>query len=189
MALTSAGHERCDALVAAVDRALLEDTGRSGSEIAAEVWDAGMPGTYRELERHGLAHFTYRVADTLPPGPPPAGREQLVDDGWVCIAPIVDEDFLPRSAAGISSSNLTEAGRMDDLQGGAPYDAGRLAEAIGRPVHVPQDGDSRQAASSWAEVCARLGRPLDDAPGASTGRAAGSAAGHRREPMACGVVG
>ncbi len=122
-----------------------------------------MPDTYRELERQGLAHFTYRVADALPAGAPPRTWDEFIDHGWLRIEPIVSEDFLPRSAAGIFSSNLSDWARLDDRQGGASRDAAWLAAAIGCPVHVPEDGYAAESAASLAGVSERLGIALDSA--------------------------
>jgi len=159
VALSTHGSARYDQVVAAVDQAVAEDTDRSPADVAAAVWSSSMPSTYRELERQGLAHFTYRLVDRLPDGTPPRTREQLIDDGWVCIQPIVYEDFLPRSAAGIFSSNLSAETRVDDQQGGAPYDADRMSAALERAVHEPQDAYTVEAAASWVEVARHLGLP------------------------------
>jgi uncharacterized glyoxalase superfamily metalloenzyme YdcJ len=64
--------------------------------------------------------------------------------------PIVYEDFLPRSAAGIFQSNLTDAGTRDDEQAGTAYDLATLAEIVGRPIHDPFDLYAAQAAGSRA---------------------------------------
>lgn len=163
VALSSSGRVRYEQLVQAVDRVVVEDPGRPRSEIAAAVWNAGMPNTYRELERQGLAQFTYRVADAVPAGAAPHTRDELIDHGWLHIEPIVYEDFLPRSAAGIFSSNLSDGARHDDQQGGPLRDAAWLAAAIGRPLHVPEDGYAAESAASLASVSERLGIVLQGA--------------------------
>ncbi|HEX2075073.1 MAG TPA: hypothetical protein VHF92_14920, partial [Geodermatophilus sp.] len=71
--------------------------------------------------------------------------------------PIVYEDFLPRSAAGIFASNLSDRGSMDASQGGAPRDAAWLSEAIGRRIHVPEQLYAEQRAESLARAAAALG--------------------------------
>lgn len=53
------------------------------------------------------------------------------------LQPIVYEDFLPKSAAGIFASNLTSEGRADTSQDAARRDAGWLREALGRPLYDP----------------------------------------------------
>ena len=68
--------------------------------------------------------------------------------------PIVYEDFLPRSAAGIFASNLTDGGRVDADQGGAPRDVGWMSDVIGRQVNLPEDVYLREslASLSWIEI-------------------------------------
>lgn len=56
------------------------------------------------------------------------------DDG---LEPIVYEDFLPKSAAGIFASNLTSDGSADASQRAAARDAGWLQEALGCTLHDP----------------------------------------------------
>ncbi len=65
------------------------------------------------------------------------------------LAPIVYEDFLPKSAAGIFASNLTGDGRADASQRAAARDANWLREALGRDLHDPYDlYEAERAASS-----------------------------------------
>ena len=51
--------------------------------------------------------------------------------------PIVYEDFLPASAAGIFRSNLDRDSRAGDLADDSGYDMEWLAGAIGRDIHDP----------------------------------------------------
>ena len=51
--------------------------------------------------------------------------------------PIVYEDFLPRSAAGIFQSNLTDDGSRDDALAGTGRDAGWLSDVMGVAVADP----------------------------------------------------
>ncbi|GGN58602.1 hypothetical protein GCM10011579_022130 [Streptomyces albiflavescens] len=53
------------------------------------------------------------------------------------VEPIVYEDFLPRSAAGIFQSNLSGEGTRHNDQEGTAYDAAWLSGAIGRDVLDP----------------------------------------------------
>ncbi|WP_435771630.1 2-oxoadipate dioxygenase/decarboxylase [Nocardioides sp. SYSU DS0651] len=86
------------------------------------------PDTEQELHDAGLAYYG-RDAD---------GRLQ----------PIVYEDFLPKSAAGIFASNLTSDGTVDAAQRAAARDAGWLREALGRPLHDPYALYTAEAASA-----------------------------------------
>ena len=93
--------------------------GNDRAEVAAEVWAEDLPA-----HRAGAGPAGTGVLH-LPPvaGPPwpahPAGAllADLVDAGWRSPEPIVYEDFLPRSAAGIFQSNLTERRPKDDDHG------------------------------------------------------------------------
>ncbi|WP_312773489.1 2-oxoadipate dioxygenase/decarboxylase HglS [Atlantibacter hermannii] len=67
------------------------------------------------LRRQGLAYFRYRltpVGEThrqhITPGDDP---QPLIERGWITAQPIIYEDFLPVSAAGIFQSNLGDEAR------------------------------------------------------------------------------
>ncbi|MFI5956097.1 2-oxoadipate dioxygenase/decarboxylase family protein [Cryptosporangium sp. NPDC051539] len=156
IALTAAGRALYDRLLAEVDT-LRAASGRPRTEVAAEVWSEHLPRTEDELDRRGLGAFTYRAAPDAAarlrelPGRPaaeattgrpaaPATRPDvhaLVAAGVVVRAPIVYEDFLPRSAAGIFQSNLTDAGTRDDALAGTERDLGWMSDALGRDVADP----------------------------------------------------
>jgi uncharacterized glyoxalase superfamily metalloenzyme YdcJ len=121
MALTPAGRDRYDAAMRETDARLAADPGATRAEHARAVWRERMPSTEAGFEREGLAYFSYAA------GP----------DGAPVATPIVYEDFLPRSAAGIFQSNLTDAGRRDDERQGTARDAGWLADVIGAEVADP----------------------------------------------------
>ncbi|WP_368861184.1 DUF1338 family protein [Frankia sp. AgB32] len=107
------------------------------ADIAASLWNRHVPGSECELARHDLAYFTCTATDRRPAGPLPTSLRDLVERGWVRQDPIVYEDFLPRSAAGIFQSNLDGAGRRDAGQSGAALDAGWLAGVLDRTLHDP----------------------------------------------------
>jgi len=167
VALTPTGRDRYDELVAAVDRRLVENPALRRAEVAPEVWNVGLPTTERELCLDGLAFFTFRVAPSVAAGrttpEQAAALEQgevdaLVRSGVLQPEPIVYEDFLPRSAAGIFASNLTDGGTMDADAGGAERDADWMAEVMGKAVHVPEELYAREASASLgaAESVLRL---------------------------------
>ncbi|MFG2401198.1 2-oxoadipate dioxygenase/decarboxylase [Streptomyces lydicus] len=154
VALTRAGRARYDHLMAETDRrmALCPDADRQ--ETARSLWQRGFPGSEHQLAVSHQAFFTYRPVAGRPRDGrcPPADLTGLLTHGWLTAHPVVYEDFLPRSAAGIFRSNLTGEGTRDADLAGTPFDAHRLAEAIGRPVHDPftlyarqQDRSLRQA--------------------------------------------
>ena len=81
----------------------------------AQVWDHYFPSTDKEMAAEGLAY--YRCGDPS--------------------APVVYEDFLPASAAGIFRSNLDRDTRAGDAADDSGYDIGWLAGAIGHHIHDP----------------------------------------------------
>ncbi|NDZ90042.1 DUF1338 family protein, partial [Streptomyces sp. SID10115] len=107
------------------------------------VWAEHLPATEHELAARDLGFFTYHAVPDRPAGGggPPTDLAGLLDGGWLRAEPIVYEDFLPRSAAGIFRSNLDDTGpgdrtREGDGEDGA-YDADRLSAAMGRDVLDP----------------------------------------------------
>lgn len=78
---------------------------------------AAFPDTEQELHDAGLAYY------------------RRDDEGL--LQPIVYEDFLPKSAAGIFASNLTSDGSVDAAQRAAARDAAWLQDALGRTLHDP----------------------------------------------------
>ncbi|MFC7879127.1 2-oxoadipate dioxygenase/decarboxylase family protein [Isoptericola sp. NPDC057391] len=127
IALTREGRARYDAAVV--------------EGATPEVWRRTFPDTEAGLVEQGLGFFTYEVAE----------------DGAVTREPIVYEDFLPRSAAGIFQSNLTEEGSKDASQAGEERDADWMAGAVGRELHDPFDLYAAQVAASLTAAAHRLG--------------------------------
>jgi len=136
IALTEAGRDRYDAMLAEVDRRLATDGG-TRAEVAASVWRERLPATELGLLREGLGFFTFAATGAPAPGADPADLADLVESGSLTATPIVYEDFLPRSAAGIFQSNLTDDGSRDDALAAARRDAGWLSDVIGRQVADP----------------------------------------------------
>lgn len=151
IALTTKGRDLYDRLVAEADRRLAEaPAGTTRVQVAELVWREGLPDTEQELAVQGLGFFSYRVGAV----PPPAAETTLrvlVEAGALVPEPIVYEDFLPRSAAGIFQSNLTDEGSRDDEQMSTFYDLGRLSDVVGLPISDPTLlYDAQQAASLTA---------------------------------------
>jgi len=87
----------------------------SGNDNPAAVWGEYFPATDDEMAAQGLAY--YRGGDSS--------------------KPIVYEDFLPASAAGIFRSNLDRDTEASDAVDDSDYSIDWMAEAIGRHIHDP----------------------------------------------------
>jgi uncharacterized glyoxalase superfamily metalloenzyme YdcJ len=159
IALTVAGREIYDRAMGEIDRRLAETTGASRQEIGAQVWAEHFPRTEAELDRRGLGFFSYRPAPVLPPGPAPADLDGLVAGGWLVADPIVYEDFLPRSAAGIFQSNLSGAGTKDEDMAGDGKDLAWMSGVVGRAVAEPTDLYAAQRDASLRAAESGLGLP------------------------------
>lgn len=161
IALTPAGRELYDALVIEADRRLAErrenDPSATRVEVAAEVWSERCPDE-DALCRQGLAYFRFTAHPELG-APDDTDLDALLTSGHLTAEPIVYEDFLPRSAAGIFDSNLTDRGTRDDTQEGTQRDQVWLARVIGRPIADPYDLYAAQSEASLAAAAASLGLP------------------------------
>ena len=91
IALTPAGRDRFDELVAAVDRRLAADPDLSRADVAPQVWSEGLPSTERDLCLSGLGFFTFRVEPGVVAGRP------TPEQGQPCSA-----GRLPRSSGLVS---------------------------------------------------------------------------------------
>ncbi|WP_127126842.1 VOC family protein [Georgenia sp. SYP-B2076] len=140
IALTREGRAIYDRAVAEVDERSAGLTAQERQDINREVWRREFPASESDLAARDLAYFTYAVAD-----------------GEVVREPIVYEDFLPRSAAGIFQSNLTDEGSKDVTQEGVARDADWMAGALGRELHDPFDLYARQREESRRAAAAQLG--------------------------------
>jgi uncharacterized glyoxalase superfamily metalloenzyme YdcJ len=87
----------------------------SGNDNPAEVWGQYFPATDDEMAAQGLAY--YRGGDPT--------------------KPVVYEDFLPASAAGIFRSNLDRDTEATDVADDSGYSVDWMAGAIGRHIHDP----------------------------------------------------
>ncbi|MFI8992997.1 2-oxoadipate dioxygenase/decarboxylase family protein [Streptomyces sp. NPDC053542] len=165
IALTRDGRARYDRLLGLIDEQLTRDPGADRAEIARALWAEHLPDTEQALAAQGLAYFTYRVSPGRPRdgSRPPATVGELLAQGWVEAAPLVYEDFLPRSAAGIFQSNLSGEGSRDDAQAATAYDSDWLSGAIGREVLDPFALYERQQNHSLAQIAQEL--ELDDTLG------------------------
>ncbi|WP_369374828.1 DUF1338 family protein [Promicromonospora sp. Populi] len=151
IALTREGRAAYDAAVVEIDEvaaaARADDPGFTEAqrqELARAVWHKTFPTTEAALADQGLGWFTYEPVDAS--GSPAVARE-----------PVVYEDFLPRSAAGIFQSNLTSDGAKDASQEGTDRDADWMAGALGRELNDPFDLYADQVSRSLAGAAETLG--------------------------------
>jgi uncharacterized glyoxalase superfamily metalloenzyme YdcJ len=110
VALTQAGRALYDRLLAQVrDVGQAGNAGQNYEGRLADVFTA-FPDDHDTLRREGLAYYRFQVTEAglAAAGPSTAGLplERLIEQGFVVAHPIVYEDFLPVSAAGIFQSNL-----------------------------------------------------------------------------------
>lgn len=111
MALTPAGRALYDQLLDSV-----RDQGGAGSAASdypqrLQQAFTAFPDDLDVLRHKALAYFRYSIADQaklaqLAASHPDATVETLIEAGAVSVSPIIYEDFLPVSAAGIFQSNL-----------------------------------------------------------------------------------
>ena len=101
----------------------VEARGVALTPAGRELYDAkgidAFPDTEAELHEADLAYYTRDADDRL--------------------QPIVYEDFLPKSAAGIFASNLTSDGHADASQAAAARDALWLQDVLGCTLHDPYE--------------------------------------------------
>jgi uncharacterized glyoxalase superfamily metalloenzyme YdcJ len=111
IALTRKGRSLYDELLAEASRRSHGLTTDQACEVAREIFTA-FPDDYETLRVEKLAYFEYALTEAarqnLDGLPCDEGLETLIDQGMVRCHPIVYEDFLPVSAAGIFQSNLGE---------------------------------------------------------------------------------
>jgi uncharacterized glyoxalase superfamily metalloenzyme YdcJ len=117
------------------------------------------PDDLDTLRRHGLGYFTYRLVERPAHTPPETtDLETLIISGIVEVSPVIYEDFLPVSAAGVFQSNLggTEQRSYSASDSQAAFEAALGANVID-PFHLYETIE----ANSLAAVRAALGAPTD----------------------------
>lgn len=159
IALTRAGRDVYDELIVEVDRRSVGIPVAERHGVKQQVWRESLPATDLELAATGLGWFTYRPAEVLPEGQPPTTLPELLRAGWLAADPIVYEDFLPRSAAGIFASNLDDPGRRDASVAGVDRGPAWLAGAIDRDLTDPLLRYGAQSQASLDAATAALGIP------------------------------
>jgi uncharacterized glyoxalase superfamily metalloenzyme YdcJ len=162
IALTPAGRDRYDRLIVEIDRRSAGVTPAERDAIKVELWEANWPTEEEGLLANGEGYFEFTAAARRLGGDPPSTAFGLVEQGWLVATPIVYEDFLPRSAAGIFASNLGSHGSRDAGAEGSPRDADWIAEAVGRTVHDPMKLYAEQSRASLVTACVELRIPTPE---------------------------
>lgn len=116
------------------------------------------PDSWAELRRGGLAYFQYSLSFHSVTPKSTKTLEQLIVDGMVSFTPLVYEDFLPASAAGIFQSNLGE--HQSTTKQGPPGQA-TFERSLGMRVHDYFDMYDRMQKDSIAEVVRLTGCRLE----------------------------
>jgi uncharacterized glyoxalase superfamily metalloenzyme YdcJ len=144
VALTPAGRALYDAALVEIDNRVADAGGtRSRTEMAVDVCAERFPRDEEGLDVGGLGFFTYHPASNSPglrqfgAVGPDTSVDELVRAGVLAREPIVYEDFLPRSAAGIFQSNLSAAGSRDDSLAGDAADLAWMSDIVATDVADP----------------------------------------------------
>lgn len=119
---------------------------------------APFPDSWTELRRQQLAFFQYSLSFHSVTPKSSKTLEQLIADGMVNITPLVYEDFLPASAAGIFQSNLGdhESTTKEGPPGQAAFEA-----SLGVKVHDYFELYARMQQDSIDEVVRLTGCKLE----------------------------
>ncbi|WP_424139158.1 2-oxoadipate dioxygenase/decarboxylase HglS [Roseomonas chloroacetimidivorans] len=170
LTVTAAGRKVYDTLLTSVREEMQvgpkgRDT-RSYEQRLAARFDL-LPDDLERLRSNGLAFFHYSPTTeglaTAARGDLPEAMDDLVARGYVNVDPMIYEDFLPVSAAGIFQSNLGT-----DVQENYAERANRGAfeEALGQPVlnelelySAAQATSIQQTLADLGQVCNEMARP------------------------------
>ncbi|WP_156252903.1 VOC family protein [Pseudactinotalea terrae] len=139
IALTRAGRDIYDRAIVEAKQLYAERgvaTAEGRQEVLRELWRRDFPTGEDGLAEQGLAYFTYALDEA----------------GTTTRTPIVYEDFLPASAAGIFQSNLTSDGAKDTTQEATALDADWMAGALGRDLFDPFDLYAAQQQASLDDL-------------------------------------
>ncbi len=163
IALTPAGRDRYDRLITEIDTRSAGASAAERDAIKVDVWQANWPAEELGLLANGEGFFEFSAAARrIDAEDAPRTVAGLVEAGWLEATPIVYEDFLPRSAAGIFASNLDSSGSRDTSLEGSPRDLDWIAEAVGRTVHDPMHLYSQQSRAALVTACAELRIPTPE---------------------------
>ena len=109
IALTKQGRDLYDSLLASVRATITPAPDGSNADAYVSALKQGFadfPDDWRQLHDQKLGYFRYHRTDKAKGPIALSDLSQALDEGMITIAPIIYEDFLPVSAAGIFQSNL-----------------------------------------------------------------------------------
>uniref|UniRef100_A6W044 2-oxoadipate dioxygenase/decarboxylase n=1 Tax=Marinomonas sp. (strain MWYL1) TaxID=400668 RepID=A6W044_MARMS len=119
-ALTPKGRTLYDELLNASRSELKEFPNEENAQRYTEILEkhfSQFPDNHKEMHDQNLAYFRYFVTDkgyeALNNTTIPTNLKDLIDAGYIEYEPLVYEDFLPVSAAGIFQSNLGDNAQTD----------------------------------------------------------------------------
>ncbi|MCP3379886.1 VOC family protein [Bradyrhizobium sp. CCGUVB4N] len=160
VALTPKGRELYDRLLASVRQA--GAAGASARDYDSELAERFkmFPDDWSELRAQGLAFFRYSATsagiDACKRHPPPSSLDDLLAAGFLRYDPIVYEDFLPVSAAGIFQSNL---GTDQQQNYAARSNRAAFEVALGAGVHDEMKLYAQAERTSLEQAVRQLGSP------------------------------
>lgn len=133
VALTPKGRALYDKLLnIARTQAPSESNAQAYMQALTDIF-AELPDSYESLRKQGLAYFRYFVTDkddaVTQDGP--RDLDALIQSGYIHYEPLVYEDFLPVSAAGIFQSNLGDQAQTQYTEASSKD---RFEQALGASV-------------------------------------------------------
>lgn len=136
------------------------DINQMNEDHLLRYFEAQFPMSYEELRRKGMGYFRYSVVQASKPLPStesdiPLSLNDLITSGHITYEPLIYEDFLPASAAGIFQSNL---GQEVSVLSGGP-DKMAFEKALGRNVIDEMDLYEASQQESLDAVVKELGLP------------------------------
>lgn len=163
VALTAKGRKLYDNLLASVRRTVQVGAGgsRAGSyEARLSECFSTFPDDWTELRGRGLAFFCYSATEAglarRAAGEVPSTMDALIANGFVRYDPIVYEDFLPVSAAGIFQSNL---GTDEQNNYVGRSNRAQFEEALGIAVYDELELYDQATRASLERAMKQLGLP------------------------------
>lgn len=161
VALTAKGRELYDELLASVRRDVQIGAGVSSvlsyeSELSERF--RSFPDDWAELRSRGLAFFRYAATAaglaSRGHGALPSSVDELIEYGFLQFEPMVYEDFLPVSAAGIFQSNLNTDEQKNYA---AKANRAQFETALGAAVHDELELYTKAETASLQRALTSLG--------------------------------